>query len=64
MSPCWGVTPLAMPNAMASGSAMIPTITPAARSDANVEELYLPLANRLKNLGLNTLPTLNFIDSF
>ena len=40
--------PLAIPNAMASGRAMIPTITPAARSDANADELYLPFLNRLK----------------
>ena len=64
MSPCWGVTPLAMPNAIASGSAMTPTITPAARSDANVAELYLPFLNRLKNLGLNVFPRLKSIFHF
>ena len=36
MSPCCGVTPLAIPNAMARGSAIMPTMTPAARSEANV----------------------------
>ena len=36
MSPCCGVTPLAIPNAMASGRAIMPTMIPAARSDANV----------------------------
>ena len=34
-SPRSGVTPLAMANAMASGSATMPTMTPAVRSRAN-----------------------------
>jgi hypothetical protein len=34
-SPRSGVTPLAIANAIASGSATIPTITPAVRSATN-----------------------------
>ena len=33
--PFSGVTPLAIPNAMARGSATIPTITPAVASEIN-----------------------------
>jgi len=33
--PFSGVTPLAIPNAIARGSATIPTITPAVKSDVN-----------------------------
>ena len=40
MMPFSGVTPLAMPNAMASGSATIPTIIPAMRSFMNTSRLY------------------------
>ena len=36
INPCWGVTPLAIPNAIAYGSAMIPTMIPAMRSDVNL----------------------------
>ena len=35
-----GVTPLAMANAIASGSATTPTITPAVRSEVNCERVY------------------------
>ena len=35
MRPCCGVTPDAIPNAMARGSAIIPTIIPAIRSEVN-----------------------------
>ena len=38
MRPCCGVTPLAIPNAIARGRAMIPTIKPAIRSDVNFFE--------------------------
>ena len=64
--PCCGVTPLAMPNAIASGRAIIPTITPAARSAVNVRVSYPPFLKRLKNLGLNTpaTPDLMVISSF
>ena len=55
MSPCWGVTPLAIPNAIASGRAMIPTIIPAMRSETNLSLLYRPFWKRWKNLGRNTL---------
>ena len=34
-----GVTPLAIPNAIASGSATTPTITPAVRSETNCVRL-------------------------
>ena len=36
MSPCSGLTPLAIPKAIASGSAITPTITPAIKSETNV----------------------------
>src|SRR6266576_2870518 len=35
-----GVTPLAIANAIASGNATMPTMTPATRSDANCDRLY------------------------
>ena len=40
MIPFSGVTPLAIPNAMARGSATIPTIMPAMRSFMNISRLY------------------------
>ena len=40
MIPFSGVTPEAMPNAMASGRATMPTMTPAMRSLMNVLRLY------------------------
>ena len=49
--PCWGVTPLAIPNAIAKGNAMIPTIKPAMRSDTNFLLSYPPCLNSPKNLG-------------
>ncbi|MPM26230.1 hypothetical protein SDC9_72731 [bioreactor metagenome] len=36
IKPCCGVTPEAIPNAIARGRAIIPTITPAIRSEKNV----------------------------
>ena len=39
MRPCWGVTPDAMPKAIARGSAMIPTMMPAIRSETNLSLL-------------------------
>lgn len=39
-SPRSGVTPLAIANAIARGSATTPTITPALRSEVNCERLY------------------------
>lgn len=40
MMPFSGVTPEAMPNAMASGSATMPTMMPAMRSDIKFFLLY------------------------
>ena len=41
MIPYSGVTPEAIPNAMARGRATIPTMIPAMRSDMNVFLLYV-----------------------
>lgn len=38
--PCSGVTPLAIPNAIASGSARMPTLKPAHKSAVKAERLY------------------------
>ena len=37
--PCSGATPLAIANAIASGMAMMPTVTPASRSARNFSVL-------------------------
>ena len=60
MSPCCGLTPEAIPNAMARGRAMIPTMMPAMRSDTKSCLLYLPFLNSPKNLGLKTSLKLYF----
>ena len=39
ISPCSGVTPLAIAKAIASGTATMPTVTPASRSARNLVEL-------------------------
>ena len=55
MSPCCGETPLAIPNAIARGRAMIPTTTPAMRSETKRSRLYRPFVKRWNYLGLNTI---------
>ena len=55
MSPCCGVTPDAIPKAIASGRAMIPTIMPAMRSETKLSLLYLPFLKRWKNFGSKIL---------
>ena len=57
ISPCCGVTPLAIPKAIAKGNAMIPAI----RSEVKVFVLYLPPFNSPNNLGWNTSFRLKFI---
>ena len=41
-SPRSGLTPLAIANAMASGSATIPTMMPAPRSEKNCSRVWPP----------------------
>ena len=62
ISPTVGVTPLAMPNAMASGNATMPTTIPATKSSLNLEKLYC--FNVLASLGLNSIFLLKFITIF
>ena len=51
ISPCCGVTPLAIPNAMASGRAMIPTMIPAMRSERKVAPSYFFLRRIERSFG-------------
>src|SRR3989339_1194374 len=62
--PCCGVTPEAIPNAIARGSAIIPTITPAIRSDINVFLSYLRFIIISKSLGLKNEEISIFIEPY
>ena len=59
ISPIVGLTPLAMPNAMASGSATMPTTMPAMRSSFSHEAEY-PLSE-VSSFGLKSIVPDSFI---